>query len=311
MFDSMCQNAGARVRHVAANTLSHAFVAALLIACLGPFSPAWAQTCDLSGVWAARIDVPIQWRTNGGVAAGSGYLRLWSLVQRDGQDNLYIDDTRQCGRQMPDTASLSLFGAEHYNVAYAQEAFDADVLPHTSVPLALAGDASEAGRAFSYGPVTFALGVASAAEMQGSWPSRVAQLQPWLRTIDGEALPGMPAVPQTDAGKVAPPINVTKSRRAQRLFIASHVALRGDGHQDACDEMVADVHVGDLGGGQFLRSTVVGCMADDGRPCSRSDLALINSFQPSFRSGGTAQLHMVRLPSGSDCQSVRERLPVL
>lgn len=258
-------------------------------------SPAAAAAgCSLAGHWAVSYEIPLVWRGNAGVEGGRGTLWVGGVVVREDLGaGRYAEVLHVCGRRPPVTRTLLLYGGERYGSALDLDGVPFAQLPRAEGTLQLDVD----GDHFAVDPLVVDYGLSDAG---GAFPKgTAASLQRACRRPQDNRF-GVRLVPRTDDGLRLPPTNALRSRRAVTLDAVLRDTLASSGQVHGCDAMSGEVSVPDVPGQPGLAAQLIGCATDGADDCTRTELALMNTFAPNFRPE-RGSVHMVRLADGAGC----------
>jgi hypothetical protein len=289
--------------------LSILFVAlAPLVACAASTSESdlgetsQALECDASGTWAIKIETPVKWNSSFVLQGGTGVVTNWLLSNRTQQGLAITDSADLCGVETPDYQAAALFGGEKYGVQFPENTFGS--LPKVTLTGALSS--RDVGATFSTPASAALIGATLANPTTDAWPSNVANLV--AVDIDNDGKPGISADAKTGPGLSLPPVNATRSVRANRVYTAFRQVLASTaGTVTSCTRVEGKGSIAVIAGKAALDSHVMGCRRADGTDCNASEYKLLDSAAPVYQPTGDATITMVKLPTNAaaTCSSVR------
>jgi hypothetical protein len=262
--------------------------------------------CDLSGKWAMKIELPVTWPASFILRAGSGTIVNWALSSRvqsngvDGGGPQIVDTARVCGVQIPDYQATSTFGNEKYGVRFADAVFDAPSMPTFSLTATLSS--REVGATFSTRPVAAVVGAQLTNPVTDPWPA-VASIVGV--DADGDGKPGLSGDAAQGAGMSNPPVNPSRTVRANRVYTAFRQVLSAQGRVASCSRAEAKGIVATINNKPVIDSRVLGCRRVDGTECNASEFKLLDSAAPAYKPAGDVKITMVRVADDATCATVR------
>ncbi len=265
-------------------------------------SSAQALECDATGIWAIKIETPVKWNSSFVLQSGTGVVTNWLLSNRT-QQGLAITDTADlCGVETPDYQAAVLFGSEKYGVQFPDATFGS--LP--KVTLTGTMSSHEVGATFSTPASAALVGASLANPATDAWPSNVANVV--SVDMDGDGKPGISADAKVGTGLSFPPVNATRSARADRVYTAFRQVLAStSGTVTSCDRIEGKGTIAVIAGKAAIDSHVMGCRRTDGAECNASEYKLLDSAAPVYQPTGEATITMVKLPANATptCAEVR------
>jgi len=271
-------------------------------------------TCNLSGAWALKVTVQVTWSTTEILAAGSGTVNLWALVQGTQSGASFPVTVLPCGIALPDFNGPSIVGSPTFGVTFPDSLFDGTFLTATSSSLTLSS--SSPGASFSSPAEANLIGIAFTNPVEddvtGAWPS--------LATAQGESLdtdmdtnPGVTADSKVgqrtedDAGTYsAIPVGAL-GPDADKLYMALRSVVALGGTLTTCTTASGPATVSQI------NDHTVGCHLVAGGNCSTaggalSQAAFVDTNSPAFVvSSATFQAQL--LAGSATCPNVRAGVP--
>ncbi len=283
-------------------------VAAPLVACAASTSEtdvgatSQALECDASGIWAMKIETPVKWNSSFVLQGGTGVVTNWLLSKRT-QTGLNITDSADlCGVETPDYQAAALFGGEKYGITFPDDTFGS--LPKITFTGTISS--REIGATFATPASASLVGASLANPTTDAWPSNVANLVGV--DVDNDGKPGISADAKTGQGLSLPPVNASRSVRADRAYSAFRQVLAStSGTVTSCSRVEGKGSIAVIAGKAAIDSHVMGCRRTDGTECNASEYKLLDSAAPVYQPTGETTITMVKLPTNSapTCAEVR------
>jgi hypothetical protein len=260
-----------------------------------------AGDCDFSGTWAVKFVIPVGWGPSLVVDAGRGEVVQWAKLTRKVDGTTLVDSMQVCGITNPDTVTRPVFGHEVYGIAFPTALFDSGVLPATKVKSHLSGLAP--GATYTTEPLTVLLGLEMADAATASWPE-ASEMQ--VVDADHDGKPGITVDTTKGANYAAPPVNMWRSKRAKRFYIALRSVISGArGKFESCDKGVGTASIPLIDGKAAINSRVLGCQRTDGQDCAKGEYEMIDKQSSGYDLKGPAQMTVVRVGGDATCDTVR------
>jgi hypothetical protein len=275
----------------------------------GPTPPA---TCDYTGTWATRITIDVAWAPQGltGIvlAPGTGTIRQWTLGTRAQSGSTLSDATVVCGVVLPDFQGTAIAGSETYAIRFPDALFDDNLLPQFIV------HGTMNGTTYTTSPVAALLGVTlGGAPQSAAWPPQPAVSQV---DMDQDGQPGVTANALATGTYSYPPLDVYKTQRADKVYVAIRQVTQINATASDCDHMAGTASIPVLNDPSTgatkaaIDSHVIGCeIAGSTTACTSTQATFLDNTQPVFTPQGSTTLTSVRVPAGTPCASVRQELP--
>lgn len=296
-----------QVRTALASTLLSCVAAMSSVACSAPSveravegDPQFLTECDTGGVWAIKVETPVTWPSTFALQGGSGTVTTWLKAHRVQQDLEIRDTASICGIDIPGYRSTATLGAETYGVRFPAALFDTATLPTYSLRGTLSS--SEVGATYSSASLAVIVGATMASPATDPWPSSGAGLSQVDSDSDGK--PGITG-DTSGPGLSHPPVNLLRTARATRVYLAFREALTSTGIVTACSRVEGMGAISSIDGRPAINSHVLGCRRDDGRDCKASESNLLDSAAPVYAPSGNATITMVKVTPQTTCADIR------
>jgi len=258
--------------------------------------------CASEGTWAIRIATPVKWNASFVVAGGTGTLVNYIRSVRT-QDGLTLTDTAKlCGVDVPDYTSTALFGSEKYGIRWPAASFEQPTMPSFEMKATLSSKLP--GATFTATGAASLIGASMPNALSDPWPSSLAALTPV--DSDGDTKVGFTAEAATGTGFSLPPVNATRTARADRVYVAMRqVAGATTGVVKTCTRSEGTADIAIIANKAAIDSHVLGCRRSDGAECSASEFKLLDSAAPVYVPTGKATITMVKVADAATCADIR------
>jgi len=255
--------------------------------------------CDLSGTYAAKILVNVDWPF-GAVKPGSGTFHIWARIVGTTKGGTFTGTLVPCGITIPDFSMASIIPSETYHLDAPTTAFDHDPPYIAPVALTLQSSADFAvGSTFMLPALGVQVGSALANPASDPWSSGT-QLP--TTDVDADGHPGITLLDANGGDYRYPPVNLTLTQRADQTYAAARVAMRGTGSVESCTDISGVASV------TSFDTHIVGCRLTTGDDCSSMQVDMLDQSRPQYQSK-SATLVAKKLMTGATCAEVRSALP--
>lgn len=257
--------------------------------------------CDATGTWAIKVETPVKWNASFVLQGGTGTITNWLLSQRTQAGTQITDTARICGVETPDYQAAAMFGNEKFGVKFPDAAFEK--LP--AVTLSGTLSSKELGATYSSPASAALVGATLTDPAKDPWPANVAAIV--SQDADGDGKPGVSGEAKADPGYSLPPVNVTRTVRANRVYTAFRQVLETtSGTVKSCTRVDGKGTIATLGGKAAIDTHVLGCTTSAGAECNAAEFKLLDSAAPVYQPTGEAVITMVKLPDATaTCATVR------
>src|SRR5262249_29156119 len=125
--------------------------------------------CDVSGVFALRLQLAVSWPSTTYLAGGNGTFVSWMRLEITQTRTALQTQVTPCGQNVPDFKSTPVIN-ETYGLTYPATAFErAPGQPRVAGSGTLGGRSP--GASFAVGPTAWTLGCTLANPVTDAWPS--------------------------------------------------------------------------------------------------------------------------------------------
>lgn len=257
-----------------------------------------------SGTAANHIVVSVSWPETLGLEAGTGEMHIWTKASLDFDGNDVSGTVEPCGSVIPELTKSSLAGGGKVQTLISDEVWDAAGMPSFEVKGSISGFG--VGATITMDPVASTVGCTLADPANDPWPASGADLT--SVDHDGDGQPGIKAVPRTDEGYSAPPLDLNgaldpNGDRADEVYVATRTMIQLAGTRDSCTSAKGTAEV------TRVDSHVVGCHVKGKDTCTPDQAKFIDDNQPKFTIE-SATYEMVQVPANATCADVRAALPM-
>jgi hypothetical protein len=255
-----------------------------------------ATTCDLSGTWAGKVSMQVTWPGTLTLAGGSGTVAIWVIVKGTQSGNAIPVTMTPCGIVSPDFQSSAAGGNELYGLTFPNSLFDhaPAYLPVMSSTVTLGGNAT--GSTYSVPAVAFLLGLSMTNPTTDAWPSTpemVSEVDMDLDTKVGVTVPY-----KTGGSYLFVPLNVSKSVRSDKAYLAARFAASFTGTFSTCTKITGTATV------THYDVHVIGCEHSGGGDCAQTESDFADSNKPAYATG-SATIDLVKIANAGTCADVR------
>jgi hypothetical protein len=271
-------------------------------------------TCDFNGTWGARVSIDVGWTPQGvtGIilASGSGTIRQWLQSTRVQNGSSITETSVVCGIALPDFQGTAIAGGEVYGIHFPDSLFDSGQLPPFTIDGTVSG--LTPGSTYSSVPSAVLLGLTLSNPVSAPWPATITTQV----DMDKDGNPGVTANAVPGGSYSNPPVDIFKTQRADKLYVAIRQVSQISATVTDCDHITGTVSIpvlmDPLSGASkaAIDSHVLGCeIAGTMANCTSTQASFVDNTQPVFTPSGPTTFASLRLPSGSTCATVRQRLP--
>jgi hypothetical protein len=257
--------------------------------------------CDGAGQWAIRVDTPVKWNGSFILKGGQGTVTNWLLSSRTLNGLDITDSAVLCGAQTPDYQSVALLGGENYGITFPDGAFD----KLGTITLNGTLSSTDVGATYSSSTGAALVGASLANPSTDAWPASGADVT--ARDDDGDGHPGVTALSKTGAGYSNPPVNITKSQRAAKIYTAFRQVLASTaGTVTSCTRVDGTGKVAVLNNKAAIDTHILGCAhASDGADCAAGEAKLLDGAAPVYQPTGDSVITMVKVSATTTCADVK------
>jgi hypothetical protein len=277
-------------------------------------TPDAGTTCDFTGTWGSRLVIDVSWTPQGitGIilSPGSGAITQWLESTRVKNGSSFTESVVVCGIHLPDFQSTALAGNEVYGVGFPDSLFDNAYIPAFAVNSSFSGTAP--GSTYGTAASAVLLGLTLSSPTSTPWPATVTTEV----DMDQDGKPGVTANTLQGNGYSYPPVDILKSSRADKLYLAIRQVTKLSATASDCDHLTGTISIPTItdpssGASKAgIDSHVIGCeISGTSTSCNSTQTSFVDNTQPVFTPNGGSSFTSVRLPQGSSCATVRQALP--
>jgi len=271
-------------------------------------------TCNLSGGWALKVAVQVTWPATAVLAAGSGTVDVWALVQGTQSGDSIPGTVLPCGITLPDFNGPAIVGSPTFGASFPDSLFDGSYLTATSSTVTVSS--STPGATFTSPAEANLLGIGFANPTTAAWPV-LATAQADQVDMDADGNPGVTAdskVGQTTESGTGTYSGIPVSAAAavfgpyaSELYMALRSVIALDGTLTSCTQASGAATV------SFLDNHSLGCQLSTGGNCTSAETTFVDTNSPHFASTGgvvgTATFQAQKLTGTATCPNVKTALP--
>jgi hypothetical protein len=256
------------------------------------------------GTAANHIVVTVTWPETIGLEAGEGEMHIWTKASLEFSGNDVTGMAEPCGSVIPALTKTNIAGGGMVQTQIPDEVWDAAGMPAFEVQGSISGFG--VGATISMDPIASTVGCTLADPANDPWPASGSEVM--TADHDGDGQPGIKAVPRTDEGFSAPPLDLMGAldpmgARADEVYVATRTLIQLAGTRDTCTSAKGTATVSNVD------SHVVGCHVKDADTCTADQAKFIDDNQPKFTIK-SATYEMKQVPAGATCAEVRAALPM-
>lgn len=265
----------------------------------GAAGSAGAVACDLNGRWASYLEIDVAWAGTTVLQPGADMIRVWLVGDRTGQADQAQESVSTCGITLPDFQSNLLGGNEKFGVRFPGEVFDLGGIPQFNISF---GGNVVVGGELQSEPVALLIGHTMANPLTDPWPaiSAIKATDP-----DADTKPGLTGVAVKGNGFGHPPTDALRLERAKALWIVSRTAVEIAASLTTCDQLNGSLSVLQVASQPGLQSHIVGCIKDNGEPCTSTETGFLDTNRPDFQPATSSRFVSKRVDAAVSCAQVR------
>jgi hypothetical protein len=253
--------------------------------------------CTLTGTFALKLTVPVNWAAKDWINAGSGTFYSWSRLQGTHVGNSVTGALTECAKDAPHFES-SFFNGEFYKHNYPAGLFDHSpaYLPSASTTATLGSAAP--GATYQLAPTALLMGATMADPINGAWSGLTSA------DMDDNGKPGV-SVDYRNSGndRHAPTSASMGADRADTGYVATRLAFSLNGTLTSCAQSAGSATV------THIDTRIFGCHLEGGSECSGSEGTFLNNNQVAYQQTGAATYTLVKIADTGTCADVRAAVP--
>jgi len=256
------------------------------------------STCPTKYAMATHVIMNVSWpkTTFAGITvvnAGTGKVHVWTKSAFDENGNMATVVSKSCGSALPAIQTTAIAGSEKLLPEIPNDVWDQSSMP------SFTGSATKNGSAVSANPGTALVGL-KMTDPNATWPA-VASVMGVDHDSDGH--PGIHAVSKTDSGYTAVPADINRSKRTDRLDLATRATMTLSATVNGCPE----TYSGTANVTKF-DNHVIGCHIQGGSECDTTQRNFVDSNRTVF-TVTSATFSSKRVADAASCADVRAALP--
>jgi hypothetical protein len=250
--------------------------------------------CPTDYTMATHIVINVSWASTYALNAGSGKVHVWTKSNFSESGSTASVTSRSCGSVLPAITSSALAGSEDILPEIPNAAWDNAAMP------TFAGTANRSGNALTIDPGVALLGL-SMSNPTAAWPAVAA-----ITGVDhdGDGNLGITAVAKVDNGFSAPPTDISKSHRADKLYLA----IRNITTLSASVVGCPNSYTGTANVSKF-DNHVIGCHVQSGGACTTTQRDFVDSNSTVYTIN-SATFTSQKVSGDATCADVRNALPL-
>jgi hypothetical protein len=251
------------------------------------------DTCPTSYSTATHIVINVSWKGTTVLKAGSGQVHLWSKSDTVESGSTGTVIGQSCGSVLPAITTTAIAGSEKILPEMPDATWDAASMPKFT------GSLTKNGNTVTIDPGVALVGL-SMSNPLASWPSATS-ITGVDHDSDGNL--GVTAIPKTTSGFSAPPTEITKTHRADKLYLAIRNVMTLSSTFEGCPETTT----GTANVTNF-ENHVIGCHVKGGGECDSTQASFVDTNRTVFILG-SATFSSTRISAAASCADVRAALP--
>jgi|GEM_PF-3928809 len=260
------------------------------------------NTCPTDYTMATHIVMNVTWpKTTAKVGpitvtvvpAGSGQVHLWSRSYFEEDGNTSEIRSKSCGSTLPPIQTSAVAGNEKLLPVIPNASWDKPDMPE------FLGSATKTGNS-----VVASTGVAlvglTMSTPTGTWPARTAIMGV---DHDSDGFAGLAAIPKTSDGYSEVPLDLDRTKRADRMDLAIRTVMTLNSTVEGCPE----TYNGTASVSKF-ENHIIGCHVKGGGECSDTQKNFVDSNRTVY-TVKSATFTAKRVSDDASCADVRAALP--
>jgi hypothetical protein len=251
-------------------------------------------TCPTDYTMATHIVINVSWAGTYALNAGSGKVHIWTKSNFSESGSTASVTSRSCGSVLPAITSSALAGSENILPEIPDAAWDNAAMP------TFAGTANRSGNNLTIDPGVALLGL-SMSNPSAAWPA-VASITGLDHDGDGNL--GVTAVAKVNNGFSAPPTDISKSHRADKLYLAIRNIMTLSASVVGCPNS----YTGTANVSKF-DNHVIGCHVQSGGACTTTQRDFVDSNSTVYTIN-SATFTSQKVSGDATCADVRNMLPL-
>jgi len=258
-----------------------------------------SNTCPTDYTVATHIVMNVTWPKTTGpfgvevVPAGSGVVHLWSRSNFEEDGNSAVIRSKSCGSVLPAITTSDIAGNEKLMPEIPNASWDKPSMPEFT------GSSTKTGNS-----VVASTGVAlvglTMTNPTATWPTRTGIMGV---DHDSDTFPGLAAIPKTTDGYSAVPLDINRSKRADRVDLAIRTVMTLSSTVEGCPENYS----GTANVSKF-ENHIIGCHVKGGGECNDTQKKFVDDNRTVY-TVKSATFTSKRISDDASCADVRAALP--
>ena len=250
--------------------------------------------CPTDYSMATHIVINVSWKGTLALAAGSGKVHVWTKSHNVENGNTISVVSSSCGSVLPAIMTSSLAGSEKILPEIPDAAWDAPSMP------TFTGTGTRSGDILNLDPGVALLGL-SLSDPKAAWPaaSSISGVD-----HDGDGNSGLTATSKETDGFKAVPVNISRSARADKVYLAIRNIMTLTATAPGCP----DSYMGTANVSKF-ENHIIGCHVKGGNECNSDQKQFVDDNRTVYVLG-SATFSSQRVAADASCAAVRAALPL-
>lgn len=227
------------------------------------------------------------------INSGSGTVHLWSKSKLNQSGSTATTEGMPCGSTLPEVTTKSYAGGLKVSVEVPNAAWDSAQMPKFT------GTATKVGSSLTVDPGISLVGL-TMTDPTAAWPAASA-----ITSVnhDGDAKPGITAIPKDATGYSLPPTSISQSSRVDEVYLATRTVMTLNATVDGCPQ----TYSGTASVTKF-ESHVIGCHVKGGGECTTTEANFVDDNRTIYTVGSATFTTKV-VSDTATCADVRAALP--
>jgi hypothetical protein len=251
-------------------------------------------TCPTDYTTATHIVINVSWKSTTVLNAGSGKVHVWTKSNFSESGSTASVTSRSCGSVLPAITTSAIAGSENILPEIPDAAWDNAAMP------TFTGTATRSGNNLTVDPGVALLGL-TMSNPTAAWPaaSAITGLDQ-----DGDGELGITAVSKVNNGFSAPPTDISKSHRADKIYLAIRNIMTLSASAAGCPAS----YTGTANVSKF-DNHVIGCHVQGGSECTTTQRDFVDSNRTVYTIN-SATFTSQKVSGDATCADVRTLLPI-
>jgi hypothetical protein len=248
---------------------------------------------------ASHLIANVTWPAGLASMGGTGQLHVWGKASFTVAGNTLSGTLQACGIALPPTSLTALGGGGMVQIDVPAPAWDAPSMPRFPIDGTQSGWNVGSKVSYSYAAL---VGYTMVDGATAAWPSSYTGIG-MTDDAEGDANPGLTALPRSGGGYTLPPTSILQIARADQLYIVVRQVTAAALTRTTCDQASGTATL------MHLDNHVIGCHVSGGEACSSTEINFIDQNRTIYAiTGATAETTVVA--DTASCADVRAALPM-